>query len=161
MKAMVIFSDGRTTRYGGEQGDDRAAVAREVLEECTLADEVQPVRLEIVGLPWVMWVAAASLDPADQRWMPNIQAAILPTQVTDGSAPPTVMHGPVVITAHEGTEMDAAEWDRLDEMVDEIVRALHSLPVRSQSEGWAEMVRMAGVVISTMRRPKTLRRVGG
>lgn len=158
MRALVVFTDGRTLRYGGIPAADDRLDAREALRECSPDHTVEPVRIELPGMPWSVYAADAALNPDDPRWMRNIPASILPSQY---HADMVALFGPVVLTPG-GPEPTAPAWDVLDGFVDDIVRAIHGLPMSTRPATWRSTVALAAAVVdATPRGAKVGARFGG
>jgi hypothetical protein len=153
MRSLVIFSDGRTARYGGPPSTDEARDAREALG-------YTPVRIEAPGMPWSMWAAEKSLDPADPKWLRNLPASLLPAQY-GGRA--TLLFGPVVLTPG-GLDAVASPsaWDYAEGLVEDITRAIHGFPlIRSHRAEWPNAIRLAAAVLSERPKRATLHGIEG
>jgi hypothetical protein len=153
MRALVIFSDGRTLRLGGIPSEDDRHDAQDALG-------YKPVRIEAHGMPWSMWAAEKSLDPDDPKWLRNLPASILPAQY-GGRA--TLLFGPVVLTPG-GLDAVASPsaWDYAEGLIEDITRAIHGFSiVRSHKAEWPEAIRLAAAYLGTQPKQATLHGFGG
>lgn len=159
MRALAVYTDGVTTRYGGVPNIDQRYDAEWVLRDCGRNADVVPVRVETVGMPWTMWVDERSLEPTDETFRRNYAASILPTEY---GAAPVLTYGPVAITSTLGIDCLAVSWDALDTLIEDITRAVHGLHVAPRhGHSWWQSVRDVADRVGQMRRQPTLRRVGG